>query len=468
MPKPYNQPLPYLGNIQDDWCSTAQSVCGYCGAPSVIDNQNLEKSTGGTPGFFAVSKHMCVSDTPCSVIPRKNIDPSTSGSSLPGDVSYCQKPVNSEGEYLFWDIPASGCPAGSDCGCNQFKDSNRKIFGSTILLGPTNIDYKVSKSSSHIIKLVDHNYWRRDCIKNQYSQPPAPLGNGNAKQNYILYVDNCSENIGNNDRGMSQGIRAYAKNCNSYAMNLNPEANRASNIHKCCVPKRSGPFLLETNYKNTLFREMQRTSPNPPQEPILEKIYDAPITISLFGEIPDYTLLNENILYILQNKIHCDCDEDGCFEYIPVSDFGVVTTGACCKDGGCSLSTQEECTTLGGNYHGNGSSCSTILCSPGEEEDTTPGACIGTDGQCSPTTQANCTANGGNYKGNGSICPNPDDGSDDGSGTDPDTDPDFSGGSGCGCYGLPFGMSCKEAGASMAVPLACPGPCAAEGFTCCC
>jgi hypothetical protein len=47
----HNQPLPRTSNIQDEWCTTATSSCGECGAPSVVQNINLEKKPGGSPGF---------------------------------------------------------------------------------------------------------------------------------------------------------------------------------------------------------------------------------------------------------------------------------------------------------------------------------------------------------------------------------------------------------------------------------
>jgi len=37
-------------------------------------------------------------------------------------------------------------------------------------------------------------------------------------------------------------------------------------------------------------------------------------------------------------------------------------TGACCKSGNCSVRTQASCSTLGGQYYGNGVSCSAVTC----------------------------------------------------------------------------------------------------------
>ena len=342
---PYNQPLPRTSNIQDEWCTTATSSCGECGAPSVVQNINLEKKPGGSPGFLAVSKHMCVG-LPCATVFRKEVDLNVTG--FTGDVKYCQSTGSDTSGYPFDNRVGSDCPTGQDCGCNQFRDYNNSVVGTTIIPSPGGQDYKTPKTSSHIIKLVSNDYWRRDCIQTASS----------TKQNKVIYANQCVENVGNNDRGISSGIRYYLRNCNSYAMNLNPEGNRLSDQHKCCVPKTSGPFHLETNYKNALFSAIEesiRNTGRPPNGPILEKIYDSPVSVTLFPETPDYTLLSDNLLYNMQNRIHCDCDENGCIELPEIESIDTCLespcTAGCPDENNCTVcpnspnceETEDQC-----------------------------------------------------------------------------------------------------------------------------
>src|SRR5882724_680207 len=67
---------------------------------------------------------------------------------------------------------------------------------------------------------------------------------------------------------------------------------------------------------------------------------------------------------------------------------GGGNVGACCVDGVCSITTEEDCT---GHYLGDGTTCTDIDC--------TQGACCD-DGDCSITTEEECT---GTYQGDGTT-----------------------------------------------------------------
>jgi hypothetical protein len=90
-------------------------------------------------------------------------------------------------------------------------------------------------------------------------------------------------------------------------------------------------------------------------------------------------------------------------------------TGACClpgttpATGGCQVTTQAQCTQLGGTYQGNGTNCgSGGLGGPCGPPPVTGACCLptggGLAGGCQVTTQANCTLAGGTYQGDGTNC----------------------------------------------------------------
>ncbi|MBX3377587.1 MAG: hypothetical protein KF678_11365 [Phycisphaeraceae bacterium] len=77
-------------------------------------------------------------------------------------------------------------------------------------------------------------------------------------------------------------------------------------------------------------------------------------------------------------------------------------TGACCLASGasnCIVTTASGCTTLGGTYNGDGSTCATANCPP-----LPTGACCRNDGTCDVVTQNQCTTTGGTYAGNNVSC----------------------------------------------------------------
>lgn len=111
-------------------------------------------------------------------------------------------------------------------------------------------------------------------------------------------------------------------------------------------------------------------------------------------------------------------------------------TGACCVDGECSITTESDCSDLGGNYLGNGTTCDDVDCEHGACCDTDTGECTVTileecdgefqgygtvcdpnpcpqpppegacciDGVCSITTESECEGSGGTYQGDDTTC----------------------------------------------------------------
>jgi len=73
-------------------------------------------------------------------------------------------------------------------------------------------------------------------------------------------------------------------------------------------------------------------------------------------------------------------------------------SGGCCQTSSCSVETPASCTTLGGVYQGDGTSCSPNPCVEAF------GACCASDGTCSEDTQISCEGGGGTFKGDGSTC----------------------------------------------------------------
>ncbi len=79
-----------------------------------------------------------------------------------------------------------------------------------------------------------------------------------------------------------------------------------------------------------------------------------------------------------------------------------VVSGACCVAGNCSVRTQTECTSQGGTFQGNGTTCTPNPCV------LPTGACCAANGGCTVVSSAVCAGTGGTYRGDGSTCtPNP-------------------------------------------------------------
>ncbi len=75
-----------------------------------------------------------------------------------------------------------------------------------------------------------------------------------------------------------------------------------------------------------------------------------------------------------------------------------VTGGSCCTGEICQVVTEAECMILGGEYGGDGTSCSPNPCSDPF------GACCADDGTCTETTLSICEAGNGEFQGEGSMC----------------------------------------------------------------
>ena len=78
----------------------------------------------------------------------------------------------------------------------------------------------------------------------------------------------------------------------------------------------------------------------------------------------------------------------------------VTPTGACCIDSGCTIKTEAECLEDGGEYQGDGTTCSPNPC---------PGVCCHGEGghECEMVSEAECEADGGTFLGPGDCDSNP-------------------------------------------------------------
>lgn len=74
------------------------------------------------------------------------------------------------------------------------------------------------------------------------------------------------------------------------------------------------------------------------------------------------------------------------------------TTGACCIDGICSITTEPDCTLMGGTYQGDGTDCDPNPCP------TPTGACCDPFNICTVESEADCEAAFGSYLGDGTTC----------------------------------------------------------------
>jgi hypothetical protein len=74
-------------------------------------------------------------------------------------------------------------------------------------------------------------------------------------------------------------------------------------------------------------------------------------------------------------------------------------TGACCMGGDCSVQTNVNCMSIGGEYYGDGSACGDVDCGGGEPMGA---CCIGED--CVTMTGVDCDSFGGEFQGPDSDC----------------------------------------------------------------
>ncbi|HSE13399.1 MAG TPA: multicopper oxidase domain-containing protein, partial [Rudaea sp.] len=74
-------------------------------------------------------------------------------------------------------------------------------------------------------------------------------------------------------------------------------------------------------------------------------------------------------------------------------------TGACCAaSGACTITTSATCSSSGGTYQGNKTTCDPNQCPQ------PTGACCATDGSCSISSALACAVSGGGYSGDGTSC----------------------------------------------------------------
>jgi spore coat protein A len=76
----------------------------------------------------------------------------------------------------------------------------------------------------------------------------------------------------------------------------------------------------------------------------------------------------------------------------------LVASGGCCQGATCTVETAASCTTLGGVYQGDGTSCTPNPCF------VATGACCANNGTCTTVSQSTCIGAGGTYQGDGSLC----------------------------------------------------------------
>ena len=86
------------------------------------------------------------------------------------------------------------------------------------------------------------------------------------QQDSVLYTGTCLENVGDLDDDENIHNRKYNKKCSSYEINVNPEGQRYRSLSRCCSPKVSGPFMLETFRKRLVLE-----SDEPDGSDIVEK-----------------------------------------------------------------------------------------------------------------------------------------------------------------------------------------------------
>lgn len=84
---------------------------------------------------------------------------------------------------------------------------------------------------------------------------------------------------------------------------------------------------------------------------------------------------------------------------LQVQFISAAAVGACClPDGSCVTVTSDQCTQLGGEYHGANTSCEPSPCPP------PTGACCLPSGDCANVTALECASLNGTYQGDGSVC----------------------------------------------------------------
>lgn len=200
-------------------------------------------------------------------------------------------------------------------GCSQTRDLDWQLNSNGTKQGSDQI-WTMPESGSHIMKLVSQDYYERECS----DRISGIITN---EQDAVIYAANCKENVGDPmtpvtvedtdlPRTGEESIpgKHNIEKCMSYSMNVNP-VDKHINQSRCCSPKISGPFKLESNKRG-----------------LNERIYDVPYAKdNPFGSKPDLSLFHDNFRYQLKYRMDCECDGSNC-------EPGVCT--------GCTSSNREE------------------------------------------------------------------------------------------------------------------------------
>lgn len=133
----------------------------------------------------------------------------------------------------------------------------------------------------------------------------------------------------------------------------------------------------------------------------------APSTENSVDEIPDSLVLEPGIYRFdttaavgVFNNISRRAAQSGtASSSFTVSFTSLDVQGACClPSGDCEQRTESDCTSAGGTYQGDDSSCGSVAC----PEPT--GACCLAPGECDTLTEQQCQLAGGTYKGDAVLC----------------------------------------------------------------
>lgn len=155
---------------------------------------------------------------------------------------------------------------------------------------------------SHIMKIVPENYYDNECTW-RISGEIKP--NKDIAQNSVVYAANCLNSVGDpymNANGFISkespaGIH-YLEKCNSYSINVSPNAE-ISNQSRCCSPKISGPFILEQLPHGEVENAIKKDS-----------LHDGPDLVNNYR--PNLNYYSKNFAYNLEFRIDCECGSSDC------------------------------------------------------------------------------------------------------------------------------------------------------------
>ncbi len=95
----------------------------------------------------------------------------------------------------------------------------------------------------------------------------------------------------------------------------------------------------------------------------------------------------------------CALGVSGDFVIRAVVDCGAVSGACCMPDGSCTVKSPANCSSAGGTYQGDNTSCASVQC-----PQPTGACCIDQTQGCLVLTQANCSTVGGRWGGAGTNC----------------------------------------------------------------